>query len=150
MAKDIKKQKTNTLGTFDIVVPFSNWLPTQDVYHGDLNYRTTRLPHHVFAGLNTTTCNYWTDVIVHFVIVCLYQGFTGVLICMNLGIKKRPRLNATICILLQKTLQPEISPMQSILKTFQSWCIFILTDLNDKKQQIPLHPQHFMNVQDLL
>jgi hypothetical protein len=29
MAKDVKKQKkTNTLGIFDIVVPFSNWLPT--------------------------------------------------------------------------------------------------------------------------
>jgi hypothetical protein len=62
MAKDIKKQKTNTLMIFDIVVPISNWLPTKDVYHGDLNYRTTRLPHNAFAGLNTTTCNYWMDV----------------------------------------------------------------------------------------
>ncbi len=62
MANDIKQQKAYTLGIFDIVVPFSNWLPAQDFYHRDLNYRTTRLPHNAFAGLNTTTCNYWMDV----------------------------------------------------------------------------------------
>jgi hypothetical protein len=71
MAKDIKKQKTNTLTIFDIVVPISNWLPTKDVYHGDLNYRTTRFPHDAFQGWILQHATIGRMSLVHLVIVPL-------------------------------------------------------------------------------